>query len=102
MMEFRRPGEPLDARRVAAIRAAAEPMIAGADFDDRRDEWVGSRPCTIDGLPLVGPTRSPRVLLAGGHGMWGVTLGPLTGELIADTVVSGVVPQILRPLDPLR
>ncbi len=102
MMEFRRPGEPLDARRVAAIRAAAEPMIAGADFDDRRDEWVGSRPCTIDGLPLVGPTRSPRVLLAGGHGMWGVTLGPLTGELVADTVVSGVVPQILRPLDPLR
>ncbi|GMA30547.1 NAD(P)/FAD-dependent oxidoreductase [Litorihabitans aurantiacus] len=102
MMEFRRPGEPLDRRRIEAIRRAAEPMITGADFDDRQQEWVGSRPCTTDGLPLVGPTRSPRVLLGGGHGMWGVTLGPLTGELLAETVVTGVVPEVLRPLDPLR
>lgn len=102
MMEFRRPGEQLDRRRIAAIRAAAEPMIAGADFDDRREEWVGSRPCTVDGLPLVGPTRSPRVHVAGGHGMWGVTLGPLTGELVAESIVTGVVPDLLRPLDPLR
>lgn len=102
MMEFRRPGEPLDARRIRAITAAAEPMITGADFTDRQDEWVGSRPCTTDGLPLVGPTRSPRVHVAGGHGMWGITLGPLTGELVAQAMTSGVVPQVLRPLDPLR
>ncbi|PWD52017.1 amino acid dehydrogenase [Serinibacter arcticus] len=102
MMEFRRPGEPLDQRRIAAIRRAAEPMITGADFDDRREEWVGSRPCTVDGLPLIGPTRSPRVVAAGGHGMWGVTLGPLTGRLVAESVVTGTVPDVLRPFDPLR
>lgn len=102
MMEFRRPGEPLDPRRIAAIVRAATPLLAGADFDDRQDEWVGSRPCTTDGLPLVGPTRSPRVIAAGGHGMWGVTLGPLTGRLVAELVTSGEVPDILRPLDPLR
>lgn len=102
MMEFRRPGEPLDPRRIEAIVRAARPMLAGADFTDRHDEWVGSRPCTPDGLPLIGPTRSPRVIAAGGHGMWGITLGPLTGRLVAQLVTTGEVPDVLRPLDPLR
>ena len=102
MMEFRKPGEPLDPRRIEAIVRAARPLLAGADFTDRRDEWVGSRPCTPDGLPLIGPTRSPRVIAAGGHGMWGITLGPLTGRLVAQTVTSGTVPDVLRPFDPLR
>lgn len=102
MMEFRRPGEPLDPRRIDAIVRATRPLLTGADFDDRQDEWVGSRPCTPDGLPLVGPTRSPRVIAAGGHGMWGITLGPLTGRLVAELVTTGATPDLLRPLDPLR
>ncbi len=102
MMEFRRPGEPLDPRRIQAIVRAARPLLAGADFTDREDEWVGSRPCTTDGLPLIGPTRSPRVIAAGGHGMWGITLGPLTGRLVAELVTTGETPDLLRPLDPLR
>lgn len=102
MMEFRRHLEPLDPRRIQAIVNATTPLLAGADFTDRVDEWVGSRPCTPDGLPLVGPTRSPRVVAAGGHGMWGVTQGPLTGKLITEYVTTGDVPAMLRPLDPLR
>lgn len=102
MMEFRRHEEPLDPRRIQAIVRATEPLIAGADFNDRVDEWVGSRPVTPDGLPLVGPTLSPRVIAAGGHGMWGITQGPLTGKLITEYVTTGDVPQMLLPLNPLR
>jgi glycine/D-amino acid oxidase-like deaminating enzyme len=102
MMEFRRPGEPLDPRRIAAITDAVRPFLAGVDLDDRRDEWVGSRPCTGDGLPLLGRTTSSRVFVAGGHGMWGISLGPLTGMLMAQTVLKGEVPPELRPFDPLR
>ncbi len=102
MMEFRRHTEPLDPRRIQAIVRATEPLLEGADFSDRVDEWVGSRPCTPDGLPLIGPTKSPRVIAAGGHGMWGITQGPLTGKLIAEYVTTGVVPDMLKPLDPLR
>ena len=102
MMEFRRPDAPLDPRRIDAIVAATRPMLSGADLDDRADEWVGSRPCTADGLPLVGATRSPRVFTAGGHGMWGVALGPLTGKLLAERIVTGVTPAELTPFDPLR
>jgi len=102
MMEFRRPEAPIDPRRIQAIVDAVRPFLTGVDLDDRRNEWVGSRPCTPDGLPLVGRTASPRVFVAGGHGMWGIALGPLTGQLLAQTVVKGEVPPELVPFDPLR
>jgi glycine/D-amino acid oxidase-like deaminating enzyme len=102
MMEFRAPDAPLDRRRIDAIVAAARPMLRDADLDDRRDEWVGARPCTPDGLPLIGRTRSPHVHVAGGHGMWGITLGPVTGQLLAEALVTGRTPRELVPFDPLR
>jgi glycine/D-amino acid oxidase-like deaminating enzyme len=102
MMEFRAPGAPLDQRRVQAIVEAVRPFLRGADLDDRRDHWVGARPCTIDGLPLIGATRSPRVFVAGGHGMWGMTLGPATGRLLATQIATGRRPPELDPFDPRR
>ena len=102
MMEFRRPEAALDQRRIRAIAEAARPLLQGADLDAREDEWVGSRPCTIDGLPLIGATTSSRVFAAGGHGMWGITLGPVTGRLLADQMMSGKRVAELAPFDPLR
>ncbi|WP_427385610.1 NAD(P)/FAD-dependent oxidoreductase [Janibacter sp. G56] len=102
MMEFRKPEAALDRRRIAAIVDSARPLLTGVDLDDRQDEWVGSRPCTSDGLPLVGATRSPRVFVAGGHGMWGITLGPVTGRLLAERMTTGVLPRELAPFNPLR
>ena len=102
MMEFRSPEAPLDRRRIEAIVAAARPLLRGADLDDRRDEWVGSRPVTRDGLPIIGRTAAPQVYAAGGHGMWGITLGPVTGRLLADAIVDGVSAPELAPFDPLR
>jgi glycine/D-amino acid oxidase-like deaminating enzyme len=102
MMEFRRHGDPLDPRRIAAVVDAVRPFLQGVDLDDRHSEWVGSRPCTADGLPLVGATASPRVFVAGGHGMWGIALGPITGMLLAQTVLKGEAPPELSPFDPRR
>ncbi|MEV6140313.1 FAD-dependent oxidoreductase [Nocardia sp. NPDC051990] len=102
MMEFRAPDAALDRRRIAAIVEAARPLLRGADLDTRRDEWVGSRPCTPDGLPVIGATRSPRVFAAGGHGMWGITLGPATGRLLAETITTGRTAPELGPFNPLR
>lgn len=102
MMEFRPPSAPLDPRRIRAIINAARPMFAGVDWDAREEEWVGSRPCTADGLPLIGASRSPRVQIAGGHGMWGMVLGPLTGKYLADAMTGRPVPDVMRRFDPLR
>lgn len=102
MMEFREATAPFDRRRLHALATQAATLLQGVDLDQREDEWVGARPCTADGLPLVGVTKAPRVYLAGGHGMWGMTLGPVTGKLLAEHVVTGACPSALRPLDPLR
>jgi len=101
-MEFRRPDEPFQARRVQAIIAQARELFTGVDLDDRHDEWVGSRPVTPDGLPLVGATRAPNVYVAGGHGMWGIVLGPVTGKLLAEQITTGRIDPAIRPFDPPR
>jgi D-amino-acid dehydrogenase len=102
IMEFAPPEAPLDRARAARIAAGLDGLLTGADTAARADEWVGARPCTPDGLPVIGPTRSPRVLVAGGHGMWGITLGPATGQLLARAIASGTLPSELAPFSPLR
>jgi D-amino-acid dehydrogenase len=42
------------------------------------------------------------VHVAGGHGMWGVTLGPVTGKLLARAVMTADPVPELAPFDPLR
>jgi D-amino-acid dehydrogenase len=34
--------------------------------------------------------------------MWGITLGPVTGRLLAEQIVTGTAPEALRPFNPLR
>ncbi|TWF81075.1 D-amino acid dehydrogenase small subunit [Pseudonocardia hierapolitana] len=101
-MEIADRDAPFDGRRVAAIVRSVAPYLRGVDLADVRDPWVGPRPLTPDGLPLIGPTRMPGVHVAGGHGMWGVTLGPVTGKLLARTVMTSHPVPELGPFDPLR
>lgn len=64
------------------------------------DPWVGFRPCTPDGLPVVGRV-SPyeNVVLATGHCMLGISLAPVTGQLVGE-IVDGKAPDL--NVDPLR
>jgi len=101
-MEFRRPDEPLHPRRIEAIVNQARRVMTGVDLDNRHDEWVGSRPVTPDGRPLVGRTASENVYVAGGHGMWGIVLGPATGRYLAQLIDTGETHPTIRPFDPLR
>jgi D-amino-acid dehydrogenase len=94
-------GDGGDPRRVAAIRrvAAASLGVTGRP----QLEWSGLRPCTPDGLPIIGPhPRAERVVLATGHGMLGVTLGPLTGRLVADLIAGRAAHPALPRLSPAR
>lgn len=101
-MEFRGPDEPSQPRRIQAIINQARQMFRGIDLDVRQDEWVGSRPVTPDGLPLIGATRAPGVYVAGGHGMWGIVLGPATGKMLAERIVAGKTHPAIAAFDPLR
>jgi D-amino-acid dehydrogenase len=94
-------GDGGDPRRVAAIRRVAATTI-GVTAKPQL-EWSGLRPCTPDGLPIIGlHPRADRVVLATGHGMLGVTLGPLTGRLVADLIAGRADHPALPRLSPER
>jgi len=101
-MEFRDVNHKLEPKRIEAIVAAATPVYKGINWEHRKEEWVGGRPCTADGLPLIGRTGSERVSVGGGHGMWGVALGPLTGKILAAQITGQDAPEIARHFNPLR
>lgn len=47
--------------------------------------WIGCRPSTPDSLPIIGPAPNhPNIMLAFGHGHVGLTLGSITGKLVAE------------------
>ena len=58
------------------------------------EPWMGSRPCFADSRPVIGRAPGQSGLwLAYGHAHWGLTLGPITGRLVAD-LVTGAKPFI--------
>jgi D-amino-acid dehydrogenase len=63
--------------------------------------WRGLRPCSPDGLPFVGRTSSPEnLVVATGHSMMGMSMGPATGETVRDIIDgkrSGVAIDLLSP-----
>jgi D-amino-acid dehydrogenase len=81
---------------------AARPMLENVDVDDRTEEWVGPRPVSADGMPLVGPTASRRVWCVGGHAMEGMVLGPVTAQLAAEGIARQRTPNALYAFNPLR
>lgn len=47
--------------------------------------WHGFRPCSPDGLPYIGYSSAyDNLIVAGGHAMMGLSLGPATGKLVAE------------------
>ncbi len=104
-MEIAGLNEDINPVRVRSIIAAAidyYPEIAAADFDGVVP-WQGLRPCSPDGLPYVGrAARYANLSLAAGHAMMGMSLGPVTGQLIAE-ILAGETPRIdLAQLSPDR
>ncbi|MBZ5685492.1 MAG: FAD-dependent oxidoreductase [Acidobacteriia bacterium] len=68
-----------------------------------KSEWCGLRPCLPDGLPAVGAvSRHPGLFVATGHAMMGLTLGPVTGKLIAEYVLDGSPGMDISALRPER
>jgi D-amino-acid dehydrogenase len=62
----------------------------GARADDKT--WLGARPCFPDSRPVIGRAPGQKGMwLAIGHAHWGLTLGPVTGRLIAE-MMTGETP----------
>jgi D-amino-acid dehydrogenase len=79
-----------DASRTPVQLGRAEPIARDLfPLAERMDmePWMGSRPCTPDMMPVIGPApRHKNLWFAFGHAHHGLTLGPVTGRLIAELV----------------
>ena len=79
-----------------------ERVLPGLEPEEK-SIWMGSRPSLPDNVPVIG--RSPRhggVFFAFGHSHLGMTMGPVTGRIIAD-LVAGRDPGLdMKPYGPVR
>lgn len=67
------------------------------------DSWAGLRPRAPDNLPVLGPYAEIEGLFyATGHYRNGILLAPITGELLAEAIVSGTVSPLMKPFGPDR
>jgi len=86
----------INRRRVAATRRALSDYLPGMENLDLIEIWRGLRPATPDTLPIIGRSTSlENLIVAAGHGMLGMSHGPITGKLVAQ-LVAGKTP-ILDP-----
>ena len=89
--------------RLDMLSQAARRYFTGAEGAEVRSRWCHLRPMTPDGLPVIGPSRRiANAWVATGHGMLGLTQGPITGQLLADWIVDGEPRFDLAPLSPDR
>jgi glycine/D-amino acid oxidase-like deaminating enzyme len=85
----------------AEVQARAARLVPEVGDLERAQTWVGFRPWLPDHLPAIGRSRTgPWV--ATGHEGSGVSLGPISGRLIAQAICGEEPDLDLAPFDPDR
>lgn len=70
---------------------------------EKEKVWHGLRPCSPDGLPYIGRSqRIKNLVVATGHSMMGLSLGPGTGKLIQEIVDRQSTSVAIELFDPER
>ncbi|MCF2503668.1 FAD-binding oxidoreductase [Dyadobacter sp. CY107] len=65
--------------------------------------WYGFRPCSPDGLPYLGYSKKLKnLIIAGGHGMMGISLGPATGKMVAELANGSALSADIKLYNPER
>lgn len=92
-LELVRNDFSINARRVDVILRGARGMLNTAADGASYQVWRGLRPCTPDGMPVIGRARGHGdVWLATGHQMAGLKTAPGTGLLLAQ-LMTGETPR---------
>ena len=90
-MEIAGLNETINYRRVQGIIKSVPNYYPDFEPDDFAgvEPWRGLRPCSPDGLPYVGRTaKFSNLTIATGHAMMGLSLGPITGQLVASILAN--------------
>lgn len=99
-------GLPWMRQRLAMLTTGARRYLNGIEGARAVADWAGYRPCTSDGMPVIGwAPNTPGLLVATGHAMMGMTLGPVTGEIVAQQICgepSSIEPDYLAVMATAR
>lgn len=96
------PKTPVQLDRAEKVARTIFPLGERLDLEP----WMGARPCTPDMMPVIGKaSRHDKLWFAFGHAHHGLTLGPVTGRVIAEMVtgekpfidVTAYAPERFRP-----
>jgi D-amino-acid dehydrogenase len=93
-MEFSGYDDTLNPRRLGALTRGAAEYLHEPLGPQVQEQWYGWRPMTYDDLPIIG--RAPgyaNLTLATGHGMLGVSLSAITGQLVGE-LLTGAAPSL--------
>ncbi|TVQ56534.1 MAG: FAD-dependent oxidoreductase [Phycisphaerales bacterium] len=102
-LEFSGINHRMVQRRIDMLRIAARDYLHDLDSCTIRSTWCGLRPCTADGLPVIGWAPGVRgAFIATGHAMMGFALGPPTGRLVAEAITGEKTSMDLAPFSPDR
>jgi len=87
---FGSPGARWRATPILDAMARGTSLVTGLQARPGASVWRGERPASADSLPIIEavPGR-PGVFLSTGHGHVGLSLGAVSGEIVAD-LVTGV------------
>ncbi|MFI8254670.1 glycine oxidase ThiO [Streptomyces filamentosus] len=80
----------------------AHELVPGLTELPLTETLAGLRPGSPDNAPLLGPSALPGLHLATGHYRNGVLLTPVTGDVMAEVLTTGVLPDEARPFSPRR
>ena len=64
------------------------------------EHWAGLRPKSPDGLPLLGPTKTPNLFVAGGQFRNGILFAPAIAQHMAAMLLGEAAP--IPDFGPLR
>lgn len=93
-LELVNQDETFTTRRVEAIVRGAREFMNVPEKISYHEIWRGLRPCTPDGVPIIGRTGPyPNLILATGHQMLGLQSATGTGKMVAD-IATGKTPAV--------
>ncbi|MGZ3698776.1 MAG: NAD(P)/FAD-dependent oxidoreductase [Bdellovibrionota bacterium] len=87
-LELVNQDDAITPRRVDAIVRGSREFLNVPEHPEIREVWRGLRPCTPDGVPIIGPAaKLANLLIVAGHQMLGLQSAPGTGRLAADLLL---------------
>lgn len=101
-VELARPDDPANTAQIEAVEPDARATL-GFTAKVEAQPWLGSRPSTPDGLPVIGrAARHRNLVFAFGHGHIGFANGPMTGAIVASLIGNEAPPVSIAAFSPAR